>query len=160
MNTFFRYLLIGMVLSSATAMGQGLSRSESEQAAQVLAAWLESEHREAALLEPVVRYGQAVVPSLTSALNNGPSAARRERLRRLLDEGYDADAKRAKAKLALSKADYRQHYMSNFDALYRVRAAQALAAIGGDDAIKALKEARIERADTRDAVQQALRDIK
>jgi hypothetical protein len=146
--------------------GQLLSSAETERAVQALSKWFECEDCGAGDLTAVTRYGQSVVPSLIAALNAGPSPARRERLRRSLDAGYDRRVEQARKmptrKIASNKEEYVARYVDNFDAQYRIRAAQALAAIGGADAREALEAAlgKAQRADVRTAIQQSLYAIR
>jgi HEAT repeat protein len=131
----------------------------------VLAAWLGSEDFDAARLAPLKKYGQAVVPSLVSALVTGPSPAHREAARRSLERQYDRLAKYAQdgGRFQLrSKPDFVEYYMGNLGTLYRIRAAQALGAIGGPEAKTALAAAagKAGREDLRKEVQRALEGIK
>lgn len=132
-----------------------------EKATYALSAWLESEDSDLSELTALTRYGQSVVPSLAAALDAGPSPARRERLRRSLNLEYDELAtqvrKDATRKIP-SREDYIAHYLGNFEALYRARAAQALGALGGQVARNALESAlgKTTRSDVRTAIQRSL----
>jgi hypothetical protein len=151
----------------ATALGQPEkpSTKQTEQATHALATWLESDDFEPYHLAPVTNFGQVVVPSLIAALERGPSPAKREVVRRSLEADYEALAERARsdpARRLRRKPEFMQHYLANFDARYRIRAAQALSAIGGASARKAL-EGSLEKAwrdDVRTAIRQALGEIK
>jgi hypothetical protein len=150
---------------TAAAQPGALGAAESEQVVRALAAWLNSEDLDAGRLAPLKKYGQAVVPSLIAALDAGPSSARRELARRSLETQYETLAKYSQSggKFQLgSKADFVQHYMGNLETLYRIRAAQALAAIGGSEARTALHAAagKAGREDLRKAIQRALEGIK
>jgi hypothetical protein len=140
-------------------LGQGKpSVKQTEQATRVLATWLESDGFEPAHLEPVKKLGQLAVPSLIAALERGPSPAKREVVRRSLEADYEALAEGVRkdpSRRLRSKPEFMRHYLANFDARYRIRAAQGLSAIGGPSARKAI-EGSLEKA-LRDDVRMALR---
>jgi hypothetical protein len=122
-----------------------LSPQNAERARQALIAWFECEECENGELKAVASFGQAVVPNLIGALNEGTSPPSRALLRQQLEERYDslmeAGRKNPQMKIESSKNDFVNMYISNFDAQYRVRAAQALGAIGGSKAHQALEAA-------------------
>lgn len=152
-------LMVAAVLpAGAMAQVERLSHAETERAVYALHEWLESDHYDAAELTPLIRYGQTVVPSLVAALNKGPSPARRERLRRELETEYRSLA----GPKVPPKAEFVRHYLGNFETLYRIRAAQALAAIGGVESRKAIEAAvsGAGREDLRAALQLALKGIR
>lgn len=137
---------------------------QSEQATRALATWLESDDFEPRRLAPVTKLGQLVVPSLAAALERGPSPAKRELVRRSVAADYEAldrGARPASARPLRSKSDFTRHYLANFDALYRIRAAQALGAIGGPSARKALEGAlpKAPRDDVRTVIEQVLKQV-
>jgi hypothetical protein len=155
-----------IVASQVQKSDQPLSKADSWKAVQALTAWFECEECEEGQLKAVVQYGQAVVPSLIAALNNGPSAASQEMLRRGLEARYDELVELARrkpeAKPASSKEDFVSLYVGNLDAQYRIRAAQALAAIGGTTARRALESAlgNARREDVRATITQSLEKIR
>src|SRR5688572_19753534 len=105
----------------ASGQAQKPSSKQREQAARALATWLESDDFDPRRLAPVVKDGQLVVPSLIAALERGPSPAKRELVRRSLEADYEALAAAARSdpsRRLRSKADFMEHYLSNFDALY------------------------------------------
>ena len=160
------WLTFALVLMPLAAGAQStpLSTAQSERAARTLSAWLEAEVFDPSELQPLIQYGQAVVPSLIAALNAGPSPARRERLRHSLDAEHDMlleQARNSPGRKLPPKGDYIDHYAANFEALYRIRAAQALAAIGGAEARKALEAAagKAGRDDVRAAIQESLKQL-
>jgi hypothetical protein len=65
-------------------------------------------------------------------------------------------------KLPESRSDYIERYVANVDAQYRIRAAQALAKIGGGQARSSLEAAlgKSQRDDVRKAIERSLREIK
>jgi hypothetical protein len=156
---------------SITALGQPdsgkrLSRDETVNAIDALATWFECEECHPAQLIAVTRYGQIVVSSLVATLNGGLSPASRELLRRLLDARYtelaEQGEKDARFKITSDRKDFVARHLGDFDARYRIRAAQALVAIGGAEARKALEAAlsKAERPDVRTVIQQSLERIK
>lgn len=167
MRTCRRVLLFTIVALAlpATTSAQVLGGAEAEQAVRAVAAWLSSGYHDVEHLAPLKKYGQTVVPSLIAALDTGPSPARRELARRSLESQYETLAaySGSGSKFRMrSKEQYVQHYMGNFEALYRMRAAQALAAIGGSEARTALEAAagKAGRDDLRKEIQRALEGIK
>jgi hypothetical protein len=153
-------LLVALAVAVPTALTQQSGKpsiEQTEQATRALATWLESDDFDPDHLALVTKYGEVVVPSLIAALERGPSPAKRELVRRSLDADYEALTRRVR-----SRTEYVQHYMANFEALHRIRAAQALSSIGGPAARNALEiyAAKAERDDLRTALRQALERIK
>ena len=86
----------------------------------------------------------AVVESLSTDLLAGPSATRRSNIQQQVDLSFDADTAyehSVGAATTISSADYVALYTGNYVAVYRARAAVALAAIGGPRAGTALDSA-------------------
>ena len=143
-----------------------LTVAETEAARQALINWFECEECEEKQLQNVVRFGEAVVPSLRAALVEGASPASEEFLRRELEKRYDQLRKYAEthpeAKVSSSREEFVAIYMANFNAQYRTRAAEALGRIGGATAVRALEEAANgkHRADVQESVKRALRSAK
>jgi hypothetical protein len=147
--------------------GQGgaqLSPEEAANARRVIVAFLECEECESGELEAVVKLGQTAVPTLAATLREGPAPAARESQRQHLANTYAQLRKQPQpeAKVTMSEDEYVKMYMDNYEALHRTRAAQALAAIGGPEAQRALEAAKglQVRPDVRDAVNQALQKIR
>jgi len=96
-------------------------------------------------LDAVKNLGSVAIPSLAASLREGPSPASRESLRRHLLETYEElkayEETHPKQKVAQSKMEFVNTYMENYVAQYQIRAAQALAAIGGPEAQKGLSDA-------------------
>ena len=153
-----------MLLAAFTA-DTAWSQQDTGRAAQALADWLECEYCEHDELAAVTHHGQAVVPGLIAALDQGPSPATRDDLGRALAERYEQLVEQSKKKphapIAVTKEKFVELYLGNFDAQYRVRAAQALAAIGGDRARAALEAAasQAQREDVRAAARESLRKL-
>jgi hypothetical protein len=129
----------------AFAADRAWGQQETAPAARALANWLECEYCEHDELAAVTHCGQAVVPDLIAALNQGPSRATREDLGRALEERYEQLVQQSKknrhAPIGVNKEKFVELYLGILDAQYGVRAAQALAAIGGDRARVALEAA-------------------
>jgi hypothetical protein len=125
-------------------------------------AWLECEECVDGELEAVVRLGQAALPGLVASLRDGPPRARAEAYRRHLRKAYPMLADYARrhpdVKVPMSEEEYVKTYLDNYTALYQVRAARALGAIGGDDSRRALEAAlaRPLREDVQWSVKKAL----
>ena len=119
-------------------------------------AWLEYDCEDVDS-KAALRYADAL-PRLASAVQAGIPASRRELIRQSLAARYDELAAQAKRKperkLASTREQFIERDLRHLDALYRVRAAQALAAIGGPDARTAL-ESGLAKAPT-DSVREAL----
>jgi hypothetical protein len=151
----------------ATAGQQALAQEaprelSPEQAAEVrraVVAWLECEECEEGQLEAVQKLGSAAVPTLGATLERGPSAASRDRARRHLEDSYAKIAEHVKKypeqKLEVSQEEYVKIYLENYVANYQVRSAQALSAIGGEQARKLLETAVVKKS-SRGDVQSAL----
>jgi hypothetical protein len=128
-----------------------------ERAAEIrstIIAWLECDECSEGELEAVVKLGQAAAPTLAASLRDGPSPARREQLRRHLEESHA----RLKDRSRTSAAVYVQRHTENLEGLYRVRAARALSLIGGPAARQALETAQRQpyRDDVKQSIQAAL----
>ncbi|MGB5660545.1 MAG: hypothetical protein WBO54_13775 [Thermoanaerobaculia bacterium] len=126
-----------------------LSPEEAAEARRTIVDWLECEECEDGELEAVAKLGEIAVPTLAATLDQGPSPANREELYRHLTRSYSEITEYSRthpeAKLEMTEEEYVKAYMDNYEALYRSRAATALAMIGGDDARKALEAARDAR---------------
>jgi len=140
-----------------------LSPEQRADARRTMVAYLECEECTEGQLEAVVKLGETIVPSLAASLHAGPSPASLEVLRDHLETNYDRLQKYGRthreARLEMGKGEYVRTYTENFVALYQVRAATALGAIGGRKAEEALKkslELRL-RGDVRNSVTQALK---
>jgi hypothetical protein len=139
-------LAIAAALSPSTvpaANGSGrLTEAESHRAARDLRNWLETDCEEGNLMT-LTRYQQAIVSELIGALEKGSAADRRELVRREAEASYEELVKQQTRKpereVASSREAYIKRDVDNFEAQYRARAAQALAAIGGPDARAALE---------------------
>src|SRR5882757_3199058 len=124
------FVLMSTASCSQQTTARPMSTAESAQALEALTTWFECEECQEGELAAVTKYGEAVVPSLIAVLNGGLSPASRERMRLDLESRYDQLTARAQQhpnqKLASTKDEFTALYLGNFDAQYRVRAAQAL----------------------------------
>jgi hypothetical protein len=111
-------------------------------------------------MEAVVKLGGVAVPSLAASLEKGPAPASLELVRRQLIANYKELTEYAKThpevKISMSMDTYVNTYLDNYIALYRIRSAMGLGAIGGSEARKALEQAL--EADYRDDVRAAVKE--
>jgi hypothetical protein len=109
--------------------------------------WLECEECVDGELERVARLAKkegAAVDTLGEDLLGGPSTTRRSNVRQQIDSSYEEDAAYARStgsQLPGMRSKYVEHYLDNYINLYRVRAARALAEIGGPKAAAILDSA-------------------
>lgn len=151
-------LMTTLLLLTPAALAQPAAANPAataEAARQALVEWFECEECGEGQLRNVVKYGKLVIPNLRGALLEGLSPASEELLRRDLGRRYDElrayAEKNPYAKPAGTREQFIAMYVANYHAQYRIRAAQALAAIGGAEAVRALEEGsrRAEREDVR-----------
>jgi hypothetical protein len=109
--------------------------------------WLQCEECVDGELERVALLGKkeaAAVDSLGEDLLGGPSARRRSNIRQQTESSYVEDSVYAVSvgsQLPGTRSKYVDHYLDNFMNLYRIRAARALAEIGGPKAAAILDSA-------------------
>lgn len=161
--------LLRMVLTSAvvslplSVFGQPapkpLSAKEATNAIDALTNWYECEECHPAQLIAVTGYGAAIIPSLAATLQGGLSPASRELMRRALTTRYAELVQQGK--ISASEKEFVARHLEDFDARYRIRAAQALAAIGGPPARAALEAALSKkvRPDVGAVIQQSLKNL-
>jgi hypothetical protein len=151
----------GMLLAAFTAE-TACGQEEAGNAAQAVTNWLDCEKCEHGELDAVTRYGQAIVPSLIAALNQGPPPAILGALEKALTEQYEQLVGQSKknpyAPITVTKERFVALYRGTLDAQHRIRAAQALAVIDGDRARAALEATanQSQRDDVRAAVVELL----
>lgn len=119
---------------------------KSEEIRTRLVEWLECEECTEGELEALTAFGREVVPMLAKTLVQGPAPASRELLRRDLVRRYHELQRYAATHPEeglgdLTESEFVDLYLGNYVALYRVRAAQALGAIGGPEAERTLQSA-------------------
>lgn len=161
----FVLALVAAMPAAPCAQTPAPAPEAAERAVREILAWLEAEDFDVERLASLARLGPVVVPSLVAALQSGPSAARRELVRRALEAEYEALASKARldpARRVRNRDEFLRHYLANFETLHRIRAAQALAAIGGPSARQALASAleKPVREDLRAALERALGRIR
>ena len=143
-----------------------ITAEQSTEARRALAEYLECEECNSGELEALVKFGQWVVPSLAATLRDGPAPAMRELYRRQLIATYQDlkkyEASHPEARVPMREEEYVKTYLDNQDALHRIRAATALATIGGDEARKSLELAQQApyRDDVKATVKASLEKIK
>ncbi len=124
---------------------KGWSMQQVERANAALMSWLECEECQAGELKRVVGLGQPIVPTLAAVLKQGPSPASRAsaeaHLRTTYRELIEYRRRNKQPELPMSEEQYVKTYLDNYEALHRLRAAEALGLIGGPAARKALEEA-------------------
>lgn len=146
--------------------GTSLPPQEAAQARRAIVNYLECEECESGEIEAVVKLGQVAVPTLAATLFEGPPQTSVEIYRRNLTARYrelkEYERTHPEAKVPGSEQEYVASYAGNYIAGYRVRAARALATIGGPEARRALDEAsRLSlRQDVGSAVKVAMEMIK
>jgi hypothetical protein len=109
--------------------------------------WLECEECVGGELKRVALLGRkeaTAVDSLGEDLLGGPSSRRRSNVRQQIESSYVEDSVNAVSEgsqLPGTRSKYVDHYLGNYINLYRVRAARALAEIGGPKAAALLDSA-------------------
>lgn len=140
-------------------------QQDAERGAKALANWLECDYCTQNELAIVKSYGEAIVPGIVAVLNERPSTAKHADLGKALAERYDQLVEQSKknqnAPVAVTKEKFVELYWVAFDVRHRVRAAQALAAIGEGRARAALEAtaSKADREDVRAAAREALRTL-
>lgn len=144
-----------------------LSPQEYTDLRHALIAYMECEECENGELEALKKFGEKAVPSLTATLNDGPSPAKTETYRKQLEQAYtdlsNYNAQNKENKIEMSQEQYISTYMENYVALYKMKAARALGAIGGANAKNALEAAlqnKSQRADITNEIEMALKALK
>lgn len=118
--------------------------AQDSEASRAIISLLECEECTDGELEAVKRLGETAVPILVAYLRNGPSPPNLEKQKEHLIKRYEqvkAYGNSHALTFEISKKDYVRTYVENYKALYQIRSAQALSAIGGPDARRALREA-------------------
>lgn len=153
-------LVIGVVILGAISGGCAPLIPEPRSVGEQVTSWLECEECTDGELRHVVSLGDQAVPALAAALHHGPSEESRAQLRKHRLATY-AQLKDY-GPVPLTEEVYVRKYTENAVALYQVRAAVALGAIGGPEARRALEEAlgRGDRDDVQQAIRAALAEIR
>jgi hypothetical protein len=131
----------------------------------IVVAWIECEDECGEPLQAVVELGPEATPLLLQIVTEGPPPERVEAMQQHLTRAYeDLSAygqTHPEAALTIGQAEYLGLYLGNYTALYQIRSAQALVAIGDPQAAGVLQRAlrSSERPDVRAAIQEALRQL-
>jgi hypothetical protein len=131
----------------------------------VVLAWIECEDQCAGAMQAVVDLGAEATPLLMQIVTEGPPPERVEAMQQHLSRAYEElsayGRTHPEAALTIEQADYLGLYLGNYTALYQIRSAQALVAIGDPQAAGVLQRAlrSSERPDVRAAIQEALRAL-
>ncbi len=140
-------LVISMVYTSHDVMATEptFASRQIARAHQLIEMWLECIECDQGELKGVATLGALVTPSLIATLKAGPSQAKREIMRLHLKGSYKRlteykHTHHANAPTE-SESEYVAHYLNNYHAQYQIRAAIALAEIGGPTAKQAIEEA-------------------
>jgi hypothetical protein len=131
----------------------------------IVLAWIECEDECGGPLQAVVGLGPEATPLLLQIVTEGPPPERVEAMQQHLTRAYEElsaySRTHPEAALTIGQADYLGLYLGNYTALYQIRSAQALVAIGDPQAAGVLQRAlrSSERPDVRAAIQEALRQL-
>lgn len=130
--------LVGFTGSTA------LATNESEDARLAIINWVRCIECADGELDRLIKFGQVIVPHLSTMLAGGPAQSTRERVQQLNTIIYERLRTYAKkyphSRLSIDKEVFLRRYLDNFVFHYRSRAAHALAAIGGERAEQVLAE--------------------
>ncbi|HXN50950.1 MAG TPA: hypothetical protein VN943_03360 [Candidatus Acidoferrum sp.] len=154
---FLSSLLVGAP-AQAGAPRAPAENSKLSQMHRSIDAWIECDDCNESQQNAVFKAGQAAVPVLVQYLREGPSPEKRELVRRQLVSAYhdlkEYEKRHPQATVPLSEEEYVRTYLDNYSARYQIRAAAALAAIGGTEARSAVEA--VLRNPLRDDVKAAL----
>jgi len=129
-------LAVAALLTMASCHGWR-TRRETAASAEPVYAWVLCEECDRGERARLVALGDTAVPLLRALLFDGAPADRKERMQAYLAPLRDSGQGRPPASSAILAG-----VLSNYDMLYRVKAASALSAIGGANALRALCDAR------------------
>ena len=159
---FLLTMLLGCCFAVAKCDKQGmpvpLSPQQATQNRHAIVNYMECEECDDGELQAVVKLGALAIPTLAASLREGPSPSQIEMLRRNLIRTYRElkayELTHPDAVVPGTEEQYVKTYLSNYVALYQVRAATALGKIGGPEARRALQEASVApvRDDVRNVV--------
>lgn len=137
-------LAAGFLLHSVVAPVGCHSRSDGPGVEVAIQHWLRCTECDEGQLETLVLFRDTAIPGLEDALLAGPPQGDLDRFRQSLHEDYDRLVDRAASLRMvpeLSRQDYVDIHESNLIAREQIRAATALHAIGGNEAITVLEAA-------------------
>ncbi|MBI5042527.1 MAG: hypothetical protein HZC10_01555 [Nitrospirae bacterium] len=154
------YFLAAWIYPGLGHSQEKLTLKETAEAQHIIVNWMECEECVDGELEAVKKLGEIAVPSLSKILPEGPSKESLDLRRRHLITTYKELKKygetHPESAIKMSEQEYVKIYMDNYIALYQIRAAEALSAIGGLAAKKALEDSL--KIPLRDDVKAAVRD--
>lgn len=133
-------------VSPIAVFAQDLPAAEATEIRRLIQTWLEcsvcDNDESDPVLKPLIKRGKAAVGSLKLALLDGPSAGDIELLRAHLRTSYTKMRDRPVTPGGFSRSQnqdsFVKEYENNYIAAYRIRAAQALGAIGAAQASNAI----------------------
>ena len=126
-----------LVVVVLVAMAKCPPRGETAASAAPVYAWILCEECDRGERARVVALGDTAVPLLRTLLVDGAPADRKQRMQEYLAPLRNPGQGRRPASPVILAS-----VLSNYDLLYRVKAASALSAIGGANALRALCDAR------------------
>jgi len=141
-----------------------ITPEDSAVAREALVDWFECEECIEGQLSKVVKLATLLEPSLSMTLQGGLGAATHQLLQSTLEARYDELVKYGKshpnAKISMSRKEFVELHIANYEAQYRVRAAIALACISSDASKQALTKAKSSgnRPDVHAAIIDAIKD--
>ena len=138
--------VIAIVCALAGSIGSAaVAVDGSEDARLVITNWIRCIECADGELDRLTKFGQVIVPHLSTMLAGGPAQSTRERVQQLNTVTYERLSAYAKKnrhlRLSMDREIFLKMYLDNFVFHYRSRAAHALATIGGERAEQALAEA-------------------
>lgn len=142
--------------SAAGSAANRIALLQEQPTDDVIFAWIECEDECADELAAVVELGPDAVPILIAFLSEGPPSDRADSMIDHLTQSFANLVRYSEthpeAAIELTEEQYVDVYLRNYIALYRIRSANALVAIGAPEASGAIDEAL--QAATRDDVRQ------
>lgn len=150
-RSWFSVLALALVVLVTMANCRGwLTHRETPASVAPVYAWILCEECDRGERARVVALGDTAVPLLRTLLRDGAPADRKQRMQEYLAPLRNPGPGRRPASPAIVAG-----VLSNYDMLYRVKAASALSDIGGANALRALCDARGQSA-SNPTVEQAI----
>jgi hypothetical protein len=146
---FMACVLTNTAMAGAAREGPAmLTPNQAALAQNTIIKWLECIDCHDHELEKVAQLGITAVPSLIATLQQGPSEAQREMMRRRLITLFarlkPSGEGKPNVENTLLEPAYVEHYLNGYSHRIRIRAAIALGRIGGSESKAALQSALIE----------------
>jgi hypothetical protein len=161
MRSLVAVALVAPLVALASDDEKRVSEADAARVAEALAGWLAADCEHVSV-QTLMRYRDLPIADIAAALGKGPLFDSRERVRQAAEQTYrelvEQAGRRPERRVASSGEAYVQRELDNFDARYRVRAAQVLAAIDSPEARRALQGAlgEIDREEVRKTIQAIL----